>query len=108
MGRRGVRRWEVGLTIRLPNAPTFRVVNGDKKPGDLRLEWWSSARRLWLPVQMSAAALITDFFYENEDHLYPPPRYMGGPYFMGYLAIAAAEGWQRADRKLRTEQHYRR
>lgn len=104
-----MRRWEAGIAVRLPNAPTFRVVPGNKAPGDLRLDWFSSRQRLWIPVQMSAAALITDFWYENEDHLYPPSRgKRGGKYFLDYLQIAAIEGWETADRKLRREQRFRR
>jgi hypothetical protein len=104
-----MRRWQADTSHRIANAPDFRVKRGDKDGGDLRLDWWSSAQKLWVPVQMSAAALITDFFYENEEHLYPRVRgYMGGDFFIEYLKLAAHEGWQVADKKLRTEQYYKR
>ena len=95
--------------LRLPNMPALRVVKGTKKPGDLVLEWFSSKRKAWVPVEMSAAAIITDFLYENEEHLYPTTRgFMGGKYFLEYLRIAAEEGWEVANQKLATEKHFKR
>lgn len=79
----------------------FRVVRGSKSPDDLRLEWSTGGQ--WWPVHMAAVALMADFFYENEDRLYPPPRYRGGRYFLDYLYESVIKGWERADLKLRLE-----
>lgn len=104
-----MRRWHEGDTVEIPNSPLFRVVAGIKKPGDLRIDWWSSGRNTWLPINMSVAAVLTDFFCENEEHLYPQRKGLAGErYFKGYLELAASEGWEVADRKLRTEQRLKR
>lgn len=78
----------------------MRVVRGRKSAQDLKLEWLVGGQ--WVAVPMAAAALLTDFFYENEDCLYPPPA-AGGEYLLAYLRQAAENGWQSADARLQNE-----
>lgn len=82
----------------------FRVVKGDKGPEDLRLEW-RCMLPTWRPVSMRAAAALADFFYDNEDALYPPPA-LGGVYFLRYLDQAARHGYETADQRLRIEKAF--
>lgn len=84
----------------------FRVVPGSKTPRgpgqDLRLDWLRSDG-CWRPVKMAHAGLIVDFFFENEDVLYPPPQFDGGRRFTDYLKHGLKHGWQSAEAGLRIE-----
>lgn len=94
------RRWSVGSTTSVSGI-TFRVVVGKKEPGDLRLEWRTSVD--WRPVDMAAAALMVDFFVENEDHLrqYRPhwQRTAADQFFL-FLRDAIDRGWEAANETL--------
>jgi hypothetical protein len=58
----------------------------------------------WQPVTMAAAAIMADFFFDNEDVLYPPSRgFKGGRKFMEFLRLAVKEGWQTAVHGLQRE-----
>jgi hypothetical protein len=79
----------------------LRAVRGHKAPDDLRLEWWIEGSG-WRAVEMRAAAIMCDFFAENEDVLYPPPA-RGKNYFLGYIHDATNRGYFDADLKLKRE-----
>ena len=73
----------------------FRVVQGQKSPNDLKIEWLTAFG--WRPIEMDAAALLADFFYENEEALYPQTNgYKGGQKFWEFLRHAMRHGWVRA------------
>lgn len=79
-----------------------RVVAGNKGPGDLRLEVWVPAPGTeghWRGVEMRIAGMHHAFFIENEDLLYPPPRFLGGDYWRAWLRLCE-ENWREADKKL--------
>jgi len=102
-----MRRWVGGEYIVVAGLP-FRVIEGRKAPGDLRLEWGPDSS--WQPVPMAAAFLLVDFFTENEDHLTafrPHWSSPGGDWFMGELQRARHHGWQSATALL-MEQRRRR
>ncbi len=100
------RRWSPGVPFYV-DPMWYRVVEGYKGPADLRLEW--RIARAWQPIPMAHAALHTDFFYENEDVLYPPTDgYQGGNYFMTFLRNSATDGWHSAVAKLEDEKKNKR
>ncbi len=73
----------------------FRIVPGTKRPGDLRLEWLGNGR-YWLPLSYEPVGFLIDFFFENEDRLYPRPTYQGGDYFMAFLRASVRHGYHDA------------
>lgn len=100
-----MRRWKAGDEL-VVDGLHFRVVQGAKSPEDLRLELELGSG--WRPVNMSWGALMADFFFENEDVLYPPEERhlhgrIGGQYYLNYCARAAREGWQESDYGMRGE-----
>lgn len=102
------RRWTPG-TATTVSGTRFRVVPGMKGDGDLRLEWWTPEG--WLPIEMAAAFLMTDFFVENEEHLRqfrPHWRETGADYFFGFLRLSVANGWETARDKLAQQREVRR
>jgi hypothetical protein len=96
------RRFSHGDTFETPEGLQFRVVRGKKQPKygpnpyenphDLRLDVMVEGR--WRPVNMETTFLMVDFFYENEDVLYPRPRFEGGKKFLDEMRKAARSGWQ--------------
>ena len=98
------RRWRDGWSRRIDGI-SFRIVRGRKGPNDLRLDWYVDGQ--WRPIHMRIAALLTDFFYENEDVLYPPPA-KGGQKILDYLRWAAKNGWEKAEAGLRAERELKR
>lgn len=98
-----VRRWSVGQATSVSGVP-FRVVVGMKEPGDLRLEWRTSSG--FRPIDMAAAALMVDFFVENEDHLrqYRPhwQRTASEEFFL-FLKDAIDRGWEAANETLQSQ-----
>lgn len=97
------RRWWAGQEGYV-GGMLFRVVPGAKGPNDLRLDW--RIQGIWRPVPMKVVAFMTDFFYDNEDALYPPPA-QGGEFFITYLRQATVHGFKDADRGLRDDQAMR-
>ena len=97
-----MRRWRDGDTGTLDGV-RYRVVRGAKGPDDLRLDWLIGGK--WRAVHMRVAAMLADFFYENEDALYPPPRYKGGRKVLTYLRHAGLHGWEKAEAGLRVERN---
>jgi hypothetical protein len=93
------RRWQPHWRKTVAGLP-LRVVPGYKAPDDLRLEWLTPDG--WRPVTMAAGAILADFWYENEEVLYPPPA-AGGHYYLSYVNQAAHEGWEVADARLLAE-----
>ena len=79
----------------------MRVVQGKKGPNDLRLDVLVNGG--WRSVSMHLAFMLTDFFYENENALYPYPA-RGGPYFMDALKTASRYGHERAQKELEFDQ----
>jgi hypothetical protein len=99
------RRWAPtdGLTV---DGVTFRTVPGSKAPSDLRLEWYISGR--WIPVAMSAGLVMADFFYENEERLFPYPADGGERYLRAIRDAARTEGWDRVATRLAADRERRR
>jgi hypothetical protein len=106
------RRFHAGYSVDISGI-RFRVVQGrkvdrGKDRQDLRLEWWASGVGKWQAVDMQAAAFLADFFYENEEELYPQAEGMqGGRKFWEYLRWAMKHGWTKAQAGLRAEKAMR-
>lgn len=94
------RRWEAGMKFELDGIH-YRVVRGVKGPDDLRLDHLIDGT--WRPIHMRQGALLADFFFENEDVLYPPPQYKGGKKYLEYVRDAARCGWEKTEAVLRLE-----
>lgn len=61
------------------------------------LELYDSAVGYWRPVKMELGFVLADFFYENEERLYPQhQRFMGGQYYLQACYNATIFGWQDA------------
>lgn len=91
-----MRRWQAPW-FRVIDGVAFRVIEGKKEPGDLRVEWRTPAG--WKPITMAPIAMLVEFFIENEEHLrqYRPHwRQTGHDFFMAYLETAFREGWEAA------------
>jgi hypothetical protein len=84
----------------------WRVVKGRKSPDDLRLEHMTP--RGWRPTAMALLFMLTDFWYENEDLLYPKPRYQGAEYLLRAVRRAAVNGFQSEVEKLNGEKQRKR
>lgn len=96
------RRWNAETNFELAGMQ-FRVVHGVKAPDDLRLDWLVRDVQgigHWITVPMSVALMLCDFFFENEDVLYPPPA-KGGKYFLDYVRVACRSGWEKAQAGIR-------
>lgn len=104
MGERAVRRFQEGQRF-LVDGMEFLVQQGSKHPDDLRLLWRIGGR--WRPVRMAVGAFLADFFFENEQVLYPPrpdgsgPK--GGAKYLDYIRHAARFGWEKAEAGLVAE-----
>lgn len=86
----------------------FRIVEGRKPVSagqDLRVEWLTPEG--WIPIPMRVMAFLVAFFCENENVLYPPPRFEGAGKFWKYLHDAHALGRQNAEAGLRMERQFR-
>ena len=57
----------------------FKTVQGRKHPEDKILLYNG------LPVKFEDVALMSIFFMNNEDVLYPPPRFKGAEMFKEYM-----------------------
>jgi hypothetical protein len=83
----------------------YRIVQGKKHPDDLRLDLRA---RDWVPVGMALGFLLSDFFNENENVLYPPEQgFKGGKMWLDYLIGAAEAGWEAAADLLRDQRERR-
>jgi len=87
----------------------IRCVPGRKAPDDMKLEIRVSHGREYIPdewraVPMTLVAYMTEFFYKNEDNLYPPEEgYLGGEKFLQFLHDAVRNGYETATAGLEWE-----
>ena len=59
----------------------------------------------WQPVRMEAGFMLADFFFENEQELYPRAKgYRGGFEYLKAVQNAARYGWEPTQRQLREQQ----
>jgi hypothetical protein len=80
----------------------IRVVPGRKVEGDMRLEIFTGD--YWHPVPMALVAYMTEFFYVNEQLLYPPSKgFKGGEKFFEYLRQSVTDGYEVAQAELERE-----
>lgn len=95
------RRWQNGDFGEL-HGLRWRVRTGAKHPEDLVLE--INVEGYWLAVSMTLGFLLADFFFQNEDVLYPPSQgYRGGYKYLNDCKVAALHGWDKAAAGLRAE-----
>jgi hypothetical protein len=87
------RRFNAGDQFEIDGV-NYRVVKGRKAVEDLRLDWWQDGR--WRPVTLDHVGLIVDMIAENENVLYPPPRFKGGGMVIQFCMTAHREGWHAA------------
>lgn len=88
----------------------WRITNGRKverkgRPvtGDLRLELWVPE---WTPVKMALGFLEADFYYQNENRLYPQNLgFQGGERYLNFVRGAAYLGWEAAVAQLDDERN---
>lgn len=100
-----MRTWRAGQQVIVSGIP-FRVREGRKAPGDLRLEWLTPDEG-WKPVEMAATGLMTHFFVENEEHLRqfrPHWQQTGRDYFIAFLNDVLDRGWAAAVATLKEQQ----
>lgn len=58
----------------------------------------------WYPITLALPAMISDFIYENENHLAPPEfGFLGGEFYRNHIDLATREGWRAAQEKLHRE-----
>ncbi len=111
------RRWSVREPFDFDGLK-FRIVPGVKPTGlgergkDLRLEVYVGDA--WRPVHMRLGAFLADFFYDNEEVLYPlftpddiKTHWMGGKKYLVYVSSAARHGWEMAEAQLQAERAQR-
>lgn len=92
------RRWIAGGRFQ-HDGIHYRVRVGRKHKDDLVLDHWTHDG--WRPVSMTTGMMMADFFYENEEVLYPTDRgAAGGGYYLGACWMAAKHGWRTAAAKL--------
>jgi hypothetical protein len=99
------RRFHEGDTFSIPPME-YRLVQGKKSPDDLRLDWrWVGAngRSMWQPISLDQVAFIVDALADNENVLYPPPRYDGGARVLSFVRMAYRDGYERALASLHQE-----
>lgn len=84
----------------------YRVRQGRKGPDDLVLEL--EGHRGFVPAKMALGALMADFFYQNEESLYPRQfGYRGGDMYFNFLLSAIRRGWREACLELEAERQRR-
>lgn len=89
----------------LPGGIEYRVVQGRKAPGDMRLDIRVKGSA-WVPVPMNLGALLADFHFQVEDILYPRGcGLQGGEKYMRFLRTAVNEGHEAASGSLYREKH---
>jgi hypothetical protein len=71
----------------------WRIVEGRKAPGDMRLEWYVNER--WQPVSMDTIFVAVDVICQNEDFLYPYPA-RGGQLLIRAIGDARLYGYEYA------------
>lgn len=77
----------------------WRIVTGMKSEDDLRMDIQVGEK--WVAVKMDLGFLMADFFYENENVLYPPSQgFRGGQMYLDFCRGAAYMGWTHASETL--------
>lgn len=95
------RRFSAGDTFRM-SGMDFRVRQGRKAPDDIVIDWCTSSG--WVPIGFDVLGLLHDFFYENEEVLYPSPMgYMGGAKVTDFERFAVKHGHDAAIHRLESE-----
>lgn len=83
----------------------YRVRQGRKGPTDLVIDIRTDG---WVPVPMNLGFLLSDFFQQNEDRLYPPSAGgRGGGYYHRELEYSRRYGWRACVAKLKKERERR-
>lgn len=100
--REDERRWRSGIIYQSPEGLRFRVVQGKKSPDDLRVD--VAVAGSWRPVRMELLFFLMDFFFENEEYLYPPPKFKGGLKILNAARTASMRGYRFAQQELSEEQ----
>lgn len=63
----------------------FREVKGKKKDGDKILLGKTDGTDGWEAIRLIDVARMVAFKYENENLLYPPPKFRGGEMVLDFL-----------------------
>lgn len=106
------RRWAAGDEYWSKEGLHLRVVegakpvNGNGEGRDLRLE--VDVNGQWTAVHMELGFALADFFYENEEVLFPPPQYKGGEKYLEQVQNAARFGYLAAQEWLERESRRKR
>jgi hypothetical protein len=94
-----------GLAFRVEQGRKLSRVAGET---DLLLEVWTGDR--WAAVGMELGAMLTQFFYENEQVLYPPALMngsgeplLGGQRYLNACRAAIHHGWEAVAQQLEAE-----
>ena len=83
----------------------FDFVDGRKGPTDLKLLVTMPSR---YPIRMSTGLIINNFLFDNEEKIYPPPRFAGGAYWKWAAIDAMYSGWRIVDERLKRDQERKR
>lgn len=84
----------------------LRIRQGRKGPDDLVLDIEGYAG--YVPVRMTLGALMADFFFQNEERLYPQEfNFEGGNRYVRFIHRAIAIGWENAAAQLARERALR-
>ena len=104
------RRWAPGAEFELDGL-RWRVVRGRKQsrvPGEIDLRLEHLTPQGWRPTAMALLFMLADFWYENEDLLYPRPRFQGADYLLRAVGRAAKNGYQSEVDRLEAEKARKR
>jgi hypothetical protein len=102
------RRFHEDFTHHIPPMD-YRLKQGRKGDGDLRLDWrWNDGKRIspWRPVELEHVALILDAIADNENILFPPPA-SGSGKVVKFVRQVFTEGWRQANHDLHLERNLR-
>lgn len=76
---------EISGKVGIAGAMKFRKIKGKKKEGDEILLVKTEGCDGWEAVKLIDIAKMVVFKYQNEDFLYPPPRFQGGQMVLNFL-----------------------
>ena len=81
----------------------IRTMPGRKSPDDMKLEI-QTPQGEWRAVPMTLVAYMTEFFFWNEENLYPRrDGFLGGEKFMEFLRDSVNNGYETATAGLEWE-----
>lgn len=89
----------------------WRVVLGRKEsrvPGEVDLRLEHMTPNGWRPTAMALLFMLADFWYENEDILYPRPRWQGADYLLRAVRRATQNGYESEITRLEDEKAAKR